>query len=145
MCTATAFSTRDYSLHSLCLVLLLILRYICGPITFKISNVFKLVQHVCLAVICLFVDYVQMAIMRCSQPNVGPNGRRCKEDELVVNSVVGIGRRGYILDTRSQNIVKLATAKGKQLISISLKGNTSPRIVLMYQLKLYLNIVVLLY
>jgi Myotubularin-like phosphatase domain len=54
-----------------------------------------------------------MAIMRCSQPNVGPNIRRCKEDEVVVNSAVGIGRRGYILDTRSQNIVKLATAKGQ--------------------------------
>jgi len=54
----------------------------------------------------------QMSILRCSQPSTGTTGRRCREDEIMVNSVVGIGRRGYILDTRSPSVVKLATSKG---------------------------------
>jgi len=54
----------------------------------------------------------QMSILRCSQPSTGTAGRRCREDEMIVNSVVGIGRRGYILDTRSPSVVKLATSKG---------------------------------
>ncbi|ELU07118.1 hypothetical protein CAPTEDRAFT_168491 [Capitella teleta] len=53
-----------------------------------------------------------MVIMRCSQPLSGPNNKRCKEDERLVNAVLGIGRRGYILDTRSPTTAKLATAKG---------------------------------
>jgi len=31
---------------------------------------------------------------------------------MMVNSVVGIGRRGYILDTRSPSVVKMAASKG---------------------------------
>ena len=54
----------------------------------------------------------QMSILRCSQPLTGTASRRCREDEIIVNSVVGIGRRGYILDTRSPNVVKVATSKG---------------------------------
>ena len=54
----------------------------------------------------------QMSILRCSQPLTGTAGRRCREDEIMVNSVVGIGRRGYILDTRSPNVVKVASSKG---------------------------------
>ena len=61
---------------------------------------------------CNAVFCGQMSILRCSQPSTGTSGRRCREDEIVVNSVVGIGRRGYILDTRSLSVVKLATSKG---------------------------------
>lgn len=55
-----------------------------------------------------------MVLLRCSQPLTGPNGKRCREDELMVNSVLGSGRRlrGYILDTRPLNVTKLATSKG---------------------------------
>ena len=52
-------------------------------------------------------------MMRSSQPQIGPNGRRCKEDEKLVNAVLGVGRRGYIVDTRSQSVAKLAHTKGK--------------------------------
>ncbi|XP_071116669.1 myotubularin-related protein 9-like isoform X2 [Haliotis cracherodii] len=51
-------------------------------------------------------------IMRCSQPLTGQNGRRCKEDEKLLNAVLGIGRRGYIVDTRAQSVAKMAQAKG---------------------------------
>ena len=55
-----------------------------------------------------------MVIMRSSQPLTGPNGRRCKEDERMLNATLGIGRRGYIVDTRSPALTKLATARGEQ-------------------------------
>ncbi|XP_046578152.1 myotubularin-related protein 9-like [Haliotis rubra] len=51
-------------------------------------------------------------IMRSSQPLTGQNGRRCKEDEKLLNAVLGIGRRGYIVDTRAQSVAKMAQAKG---------------------------------
>ena len=53
-----------------------------------------------------------MVIMRTSQPLTGPNSKRCREDETLVNAVLGIGRKGFIVDTRSQTQAKLATAKG---------------------------------
>ena len=65
--------------------------------------------------------FLQNVIMRCSQPMTGPNGKRCKEDERLVNAVLGIGRRGYILDTRSTTMAKLATAKG--VLLGNLQGN----------------------
>lgn len=50
--------------------------------------------------------------MRSSQPMTGQSGRRCKEDEKLINSVLGKGRRGYIVDTRAQNVAKMAQSKG---------------------------------
>ena len=55
---------------------------------------------------------LQMVILRSSQPLTGTNGKRCKEDEKLVNAVLGIGRRGYILDTRSQSLAKAMQQKG---------------------------------
>ncbi|GIY67345.1 myotubularin-related protein 9 [Caerostris darwini] len=52
------------------------------------------------------------ALLRCSQPMVGANNRRCKEDERLLNVVLGSGKKGYIIDTRSQNIALLARTKG---------------------------------
>lgn len=43
----------------------------------------------------------------------GTSGRRCKDDEKLVNAVLGIGRRGYIVDTRSQSLAKAAQKEGK--------------------------------
>ena len=51
-------------------------------------------------------------MLRSSQPLTGPNGKRNKEDERLINAVLGVGMRGYIIDTRSQTAAKLATAKG---------------------------------
>ena len=51
-----------------------------------------------------------MVILRASQPLTGQSNRRCKEDERLVNAVLGIGRRGYIVDTRSQSVA----TKGKR-------------------------------
>lgn len=42
-------------------------------------------------------------LMRSSQPHMGPNVRRCREDEKLLNSVLKPGMRGYIIDTRQQN------------------------------------------
>ena len=43
-------------------------------------------------------------IMRSSQPHSGPNVKRCREDEKLLNSVLKPGMRGYIIDTRHQNV-----------------------------------------
>ncbi|KAH9491937.1 Myotubularin- protein 9 [Bulinus truncatus] len=51
-------------------------------------------------------------LLRSSQPLTGPSGKRCKEDERLVNSVMGMGKRGYIVDTRAQNVAKVAQSKG---------------------------------
>ena len=55
--------------------------------------------------------------MRCSQPLTGTSGRRCKEDERLVNAVLTIGRRGYIVDTRSQAYAKAELKAGKMMIT----------------------------
>ena len=50
--------------------------------------------------------------MRTSQPLTGTTGRRCKDDEKLVNAVLGIGKRGYIVDTRSQSTAKAEQKTG---------------------------------
>lgn len=50
--------------------------------------------------------------MRSSQPLTGTNGRRCKEDEKLINATLRPGKRGYIIDTRSLNVAQQARAKG---------------------------------
>ncbi|KAJ8870865.1 hypothetical protein PR048_027166 [Dryococelus australis] len=47
-------------------------------------------------------------LMRSSQPMTGPNSRRCREDERLINSVLGPGKRGYIIDTRTQTLAQTA-------------------------------------
>lgn len=51
-------------------------------------------------------------LMRSSQPMVGPNSKRCKEDERMINAVLGQGKRGYIIETRAPNLAQLAKTKG---------------------------------
>lgn len=47
-------------------------------------------------------------LLRSGQPLVGPAGRRCKEDERLINAVLGPGKRGYIIDTRTQTLAQTA-------------------------------------
>lgn len=50
--------------------------------------------------------------MRSSQPLLGTNNRRCKEDELLLKSVLPKGKQGYIYDLRDSNVLKSAMSKG---------------------------------
>lgn len=50
--------------------------------------------------------------MRSSQPLSGPNVKRCREDEKLLNSVLKPGMRGYIIDTRNQSAVPSQKPKG---------------------------------
>lgn len=43
---------------------------------------------------------------------VGTNSKRCKEDERLINTVLGTGRRGYIIETRTPNLAQMARNKG---------------------------------
>lgn len=52
------------------------------------------------------------AIMRSGQPMVGTSSKRCKEDEKLINTVLGSQKRGYIIETRTQNLAQLARSKG---------------------------------
>ncbi|EZA57170.1 hypothetical protein DMN91_006717 [Ooceraea biroi] len=51
-------------------------------------------------------------LLRSSQPLCGATGKRCKEDERLLNAVLGPGRRGYIVDTRSISQAQGARARG---------------------------------
>ncbi|XP_064411588.1 myotubularin-related protein 9 [Latimeria chalumnae] len=53
-----------------------------------------------------------MVMMRSGQPLTGTNGRRCKEDEKLINATLRPGKRGYIIDTRALNVAQQARAKG---------------------------------
>ena len=44
---------------------------------------------------------------------VGGNNRRCREDEMLLNLMLGPASRGYIIDTRSQSAAQAAKAKGE--------------------------------
>lgn len=52
--------------------------------------------------------FEQLVLMRSSQPLTGPSSRRSKEDERLINSVLGPGKRGYIVDTRAQAVAQAA-------------------------------------
>ncbi|XP_054167367.1 myotubularin-related protein 9-like [Oppia nitens] len=52
------------------------------------------------------------ALLRSGQPMVGTNSKRCKDDEKLINTVLGSGKRGYIIETRTQNLAQLARTKG---------------------------------
>ncbi|CAL4079373.1 unnamed protein product, partial [Meganyctiphanes norvegica] len=51
-------------------------------------------------------------LLRSSQPQLSPNGKRCKEDERLLNCVLARDKRGYIIDTRSQNLTQSAKLRG---------------------------------
>ena len=60
---------------------------------------------------------IQAVMMRSSQPMVGQTNSRCKEDEQLLNCVLGQGRRGYIVDTRSLSVARMAQSKGSRLLT----------------------------
>ncbi|XP_014613270.1 PREDICTED: myotubularin-related protein 9 [Polistes canadensis] len=51
-------------------------------------------------------------LLRSGQPMCGATGKRCKEDERLLNAVLRPGRRGYIVDTRSVTQAQSSRAKG---------------------------------
>ncbi|KAL0967099.1 hypothetical protein UPYG_G00247800 [Umbra pygmaea] len=53
-----------------------------------------------------------MVMMRSGQPLTGTNGRRCKEDEKLINATLRAGKRGYIIDTRTVTMAQQAKARG---------------------------------
>ncbi|TRY62491.1 hypothetical protein DNTS_033290, partial [Danionella cerebrum] len=53
-----------------------------------------------------------MVMMRAAQPLTGTNGRRCKEDEKLINATLCAGKRGYIIDTRTITVAQQAKARG---------------------------------
>ncbi|KAJ8008686.1 hypothetical protein DPEC_G00080990 [Dallia pectoralis] len=52
-----------------------------------------------------------MVMMRSGQPLTGTNGRRCKEDEKLINATLRPGKRGYIIDTRTIAVAQQAKAR----------------------------------
>ncbi|XP_034610120.1 myotubularin-related protein 9-like isoform X4 [Trachemys scripta elegans] len=57
-------------------------------------------------------------MLRSSQPLIGPNRKRCQEDELLLSAVLDGGERGFIIDTRSAQAAKQARVMG---------GGTEPK------------------
>ncbi|XP_056437309.1 myotubularin-related protein 9 isoform X1 [Gadus chalcogrammus] len=53
-----------------------------------------------------------MVMMRSGQPLTGTNGRRCKEDERLINATLRPGKRGYVIDTRTISVAQQAKARG---------------------------------
>lgn len=51
-------------------------------------------------------------IVRSSQPLVGANKKRCKEDELLLQAVIDGSDKGYVIDTRSSQQVQRARMTG---------------------------------
>lgn len=51
-------------------------------------------------------------LLRAGQPLVGNGNKRCKDDEKMINAILGPGKRGYIIDTRSANLAQVAKTKG---------------------------------
>lgn len=63
-------------------------------------------------VLSYFHKKAKTALMRCSQPMVGTTMRRCNGDEELLKSVLMCGKKGFIIDTRTQNVAQLAKTKG---------------------------------
>lgn len=51
-------------------------------------------------------------LIRSGQPLLGNNKKRCKEDELLLNSSLPAGKKGYIYDLRDAKDLKGAVSKG---------------------------------
>lgn len=62
--------------------------------------------------VCTLINFQFQVIMRAGQPLTGTNGRRCKEDEKLINATLRLGKRGYIIDTRTINVAQQAKARG---------------------------------
>lgn len=63
-------------------------------------------------VLCYYHRKNGMVIMRSSQPLPGANRKRCREDELLLQAVMGDSDKGYIIDTRSSQQAQQARMTG---------------------------------
>nr|XP_004566616.1 myotubularin-related protein 9 isoform X1 [Maylandia zebra] len=63
-------------------------------------------------VLCYYHKKNGMVIMRSSQPLLGANRKRCKEDELLLQAVIEGSDKGYIIDTRSMQQAQQARMTG---------------------------------
>lgn len=63
-------------------------------------------------VLSYFHKKAKTALIRCSQPMVGTTMRRCNGDEELLKSLLMCGKKGFIIDTRTQNVAQLAKTKG---------------------------------
>ncbi|CAI5695275.1 myotubularin-related protein 9 isoform X1 [Oreochromis niloticus] len=63
-------------------------------------------------VLCYYHKKNGMVIMRSSQPLLGANRKRCKEDELLLQAVIEGSDKGYIIDTRSRQQAQQARMTG---------------------------------
>ncbi|KAL7637351.1 UNVERIFIED_CONTAM: hypothetical protein RMT77_012077 [Armadillidium vulgare] len=52
------------------------------------------------------------ALLRSGQPLFTQNNKRCKEDEKLLACVLGREEKGYIIDTRTQNLAQSAKLRG---------------------------------
>lgn len=84
------------------------------PKTISDENLVKVAQFRCLGrfpVLSYLHKHTKAVIVRSGQPMIGPSNKRCKEDERLLNAIIG-NQRGYIIETRTQNIAQLAKTKG---------------------------------
>lgn len=51
---------------------------------------------------------MQAALLRSGQPLLMQNNKRCKEDEKLLSLILGREEKGYIIDTRTQNLAQSA-------------------------------------
>ncbi|KAF7269945.1 myotubularin-related protein 9 [Rhynchophorus ferrugineus] len=51
-------------------------------------------------------------LLRSSQPLVTNNNKRSRADEKILNAILGLNKKGYIIDTRSPNFVSHCKSKG---------------------------------
>ncbi|XP_022910988.1 myotubularin-related protein 9 [Onthophagus taurus] len=51
-------------------------------------------------------------LLRSSQPLLSNSNRRCRSDEKILNTILGTGKKGYIIDTRSTSYVNQCKSKG---------------------------------
>ncbi|CAN9502314.1 unnamed protein product [Ophioblennius macclurei] len=63
-------------------------------------------------VLCYYHRKNGTVIVRSGQPLPGANRKRCKEDELLLQAVIGDSDKGYIIDTRSSQQAQQARMTG---------------------------------
>lgn len=56
----------------------------------------------------------------------GPSSKRCKEDERLINSVLGPGKRGYIIDTRTQTLAQTAKVRSNPDVKVEVMNLLLP-------------------
>uniref|UniRef100_A0A914MBR3 Myotubularin phosphatase domain-containing protein n=1 Tax=Meloidogyne incognita TaxID=6306 RepID=A0A914MBR3_MELIC len=63
-------------------------------------------------VLSYYHQRTKSTIYRCGQPLIGPTSRRCKEDEVILNSMLSKFSQGLIYDTRSKLTAQTSRGRG---------------------------------